>query len=100
MLVVKLNVFNTLLASLKKNVSTPLTPPPPRAPPAGLFTSPPPPLVIRKQQGGGTSNLVPNFQNDILLPVIRVSPKEISKGWSSCQPDEKLKNIGLTCPGT
>ena len=52
-LVAKLNVdwklgnIQSLLASLKKNISTPLTPPPPRAPPAGLFTSPTPPLVIR-----------------------------------------------------
>ena len=80
-----------------------LDPPHTSTPPGStcrVFTSPPPPLAIRKQQGGGTSNLVPNFQNDILLPVIRVSPKEISKGLSSCQPDEKLKNIGLTCTGT
>ena len=75
MLAAKLNAFNPLLVSWKKNVLTPSHLHPPRAPPAGLFTSPPPPLVIRKQQGGGTSNLVPNVPNDILFPGNRVSPK-------------------------
>ena len=61
-----------------------------------VFTSPPPPLVIRKLQGGGTSILVPNL---ILLHVLCQS-NEIFKIWSSCQPDEKLENIGLTRLGT
>ena len=65
-LVAKLNAcceiesFQSLLASLEKNILTPLTPPtPPGLRLPGLFTSPPPPLVIRKQKGGGTSILIP-----------------------------------------
>ena len=52
--------LSILLASLEKNILTPLTPPtPPGLRLPGLFTSPPPPLVIRKQKGGGTSILIP-----------------------------------------